>query len=258
MATTSPWRRRLTSRWPPCRMSTTSFPMPPSTRCAAATVLTPLACSRPPAATRAFRCPDPWSHPAAVWHPIRHSVPLRTRSGSLSHTGRRGFIISTVVLMMAAELETLLGRAERPRSYTLMDARGPSTSSCTHNPDPGLVPLPGFGLGGGGQDPTGSPGLSTTSRRSQRCTAAAREPSPSRPHTACPGASPSLSRLHVGAAARALVGSSDAASRQGPGRPTRALRPRQSRRRRCGGRTRRDFHASRLGEQRFFTLSFKV
>jgi hypothetical protein len=51
--------------------------------CAAATVLTPIACSRPLAATRAFRFPDPWSHPAAVRHPMRHSVPLRMRSGSL-------------------------------------------------------------------------------------------------------------------------------------------------------------------------------
>ena len=119
---------------------------------------------------------------------MQHSVPLRTRSGSHAHAGWRDFIISTVDLMMPAELEALLGRSERPRSCTLMGARGPSTSSCTHNSDPGPVPLPGFGLGDGGQHPTGSPGLTTTSRRSQRCAAAAREPSPLRPHTVCPGA----------------------------------------------------------------------
>ena len=232
--------------------------MTPSTRCAAATVLAPLACSRPPAATRAFRFPDPWPHPAAVRHPARHSVPLRTRSGSLSHTDWRGFIISTVDLMMAAELEALLGRAERCRSCTLMGARGPSTSSCTHNSDPGPVPLPGFGLGGGGQHPTGSPGLSTTSRQSQRCAAAAQTPALSPSRRTARAASPSLSRLHVRAAARAVVGSDDAATRQGPGRPTRALRPRQSRRRHRGGRTRRDFQASRLRGPQLFTLSFKV
>ena len=192
---------------------------------------------------------------------MQHSVPLRTRSGSHAHAGWRDFIISTVDLMMPAELEALLGRSERPRSCTLMGARGPSTSSCTHNSDPGPVPLPGFGLGDGGQHPTGSPGLSTTSRRSQRCAAGAREPSPSRPHTVCPTArapAPSLSRLHVRAAARAVVGSSDAATQQGPGRPTRALRRPPSRPRGSGGRTRRDFQASRLQGHKLFTLSFAV
>ena len=232
--------------------------MPPSKRCAAATVLTPIACSRPLAATRAFRFPDPWSHPAAVQHPMRHSVPLRMRSGSLSHAGWRGFIISTVDLMMAAELEAPLGREERPRL-----AR--SCMRVGHRPRAALIILTqgqclslasGFGLGGGGQHPTGSPGLSTTSRRSQRCAADAQTLALSPSHRIARAASPSLSRLHVRAPARAVIGSNDAATRQGPGRPPPSLRPRQSRRRRRGGRTRRDFHASRLGEQRFFTLSY--
>ena len=68
--------------------------------------------------------------------------------------------------------------------------------------------------------------------------------------------SPSLSRLHVRAAARAVVGSNDAATRQGPARPTPALtavaavspppwRP--------GGRTRRDFQACSRRRRRRWT-----
>ena len=190
---------------------------------------------------------------------MQHSVPLRTRSGSHAHAGWRDFIISTVDLMMPAELEALLGRSERPRSCTLMGARGPSTSSCTHiSQTQGQCLSLASALEMGGSTPLGRRGSLPPLDDLNGARPVLENPRPLALTPSARAPAPSLSRLHVRAAARAVVGSSDAATQQGPGRPTRALRRPPSRPRRSGGRTRRDFQASRLRGHKLFTLSFVV
>jgi hypothetical protein len=116
--------------------------------------------------------------------PILGPIPLPcgTRCCTLSLSGRAPANSPTQL----ARLYHLNGRLEDEssrrcyavqsglRSCTLMGTHGLELHSALIILTQGQCRSLASGLGGGGQQPTGSPGLSTTSRRSQRCAAAAR------------------------------------------------------------------------------------